>query len=94
MFDGFFSGFVPESTKLSAAVGFLAVTDPDTGANALVTCNCPNPYFDLTSLSLNEYKVRMNQLEIYNKDHPKLFLYFSQKSKLVVNTRFVFFCNT
>ena len=50
-------GMVPESGKISTAVGYLAVSDPDTGANALVTCNIDDEHFDLQSLNLNEYKV-------------------------------------
>ncbi|XP_070197895.1 protocadherin beta-1-like [Littorina saxatilis] len=50
-------GFVPESAKVSTAVGYLAVTDPDTGANALVTCSSHDQHFELQSLNLDAYKV-------------------------------------
>lgn len=50
-------GFVPESAKPSTAVAYLAVSDPDTGANALVTCSSQSDHFDLQPLNLDQYKV-------------------------------------
>ena len=63
-------GFVPESEKVSTAVGYLAVSDPDSGANALVTCSSQDPHFELQSLNLNEYKVIISkQLDRENQTH-------------------------
>ena len=63
-------GFVPESEKVSTAVGYLAVSDPDSGANALVTCSSRDPHFELQSLNLNEYKVIISSpLDRENQTH-------------------------
>ena len=50
-------GKVPESAKVSTAVGYLAVDDPDTGPNADVTCTSGDPHFDLQPLNTDAYKV-------------------------------------
>jgi hypothetical protein len=55
-------GYVPESIRVSTAVGYLAVSDPDTGANALVTCTSRNANFELQPLNENEYKVEYSLL--------------------------------
>ena len=63
-------GFVPESEKVSTAVGYLAVSDPDSGANALVTCSSRDPHFELQSLNLDEYKVIISRpLDRENNTH-------------------------
>nr|KAG5686325.1 hypothetical protein BaRGS_021708 [Batillaria attramentaria] len=54
---GMEKGFVPESAKVSTAVAYLAVTDPDSGANALVTCTSLSDHFELQPLNLDQYKV-------------------------------------
>ncbi|XP_025086322.1 LOW QUALITY PROTEIN: protocadherin-11 X-linked-like [Pomacea canaliculata] len=63
-------GFVPERAKVSTAVAYMAVSDPDTNANGIVTCSCHSDRFDLQPLDLNEYKVIINMpLDREEEDH-------------------------